>query len=68
MSATDRPNQDPDETRPGQPGEEDTEGHIFLPDPGAARELSRNREREYERHARERQRSQDARGRKETRR
>ena len=43
-------------------GEDDTEGHTFLHDTYAAREISRQREREVERAARERAQRRDGRG------
>lgn len=63
MSSINDRTPDTDDVQPQKPSDDDSEGHIFLPDPGASRELARSREREMERAARERQRSKDARGR-----
>jgi hypothetical protein len=47
--------------RPEQ--EDDTEGHSLLVDPASARQLSRARDQDVERQARDRQRQREARGR-----
>jgi hypothetical protein len=41
-----------DETTEAGAGEQDTEGHFMLPDPGAARVLASSRARDIERDAR----------------
>ncbi|HUG48915.1 MAG TPA: hypothetical protein VMP67_10955 [Candidatus Limnocylindria bacterium] len=47
---------------PATPEEEDTEGHLFLPnDPSTARSLAQGRSAELEREMRERQRQKEAR-------
>ncbi len=52
-----------DDTQLSDPAGDDTEGHSLMIDPTTARQLSRAKEQDIDRAARERQRQKDARGR-----